>query len=91
MQLITPALGLHDISHAIFNAHLVSKSGPVISGNFHHMHDFTKSSIYYTEPFCRALLLTWKASYLLTSMCVHCVPLNRENKGANLIRPGNSG
>ncbi len=29
------ALGLHDISHAISNAHLVSKAGSVINGNFH--------------------------------------------------------
>ncbi len=43
MLLITPALGLHDISHAIFNAHLVSKAGPVISGNFHHVRDFTRA------------------------------------------------
>ncbi len=42
-------LGLHDISHAIFNAHLVSEAGPVISGNFHHVRDFTWSSIYHTE------------------------------------------
>ncbi len=27
-------LGLHDISHVIFNAHLVSKAGSVISGKF---------------------------------------------------------
>ncbi len=43
-------LGLHDISHAILNAHLVSKAGPVISGNFHNVHDFTWSSIYHTKP-----------------------------------------
>ncbi len=35
--------------HAIFNAHLVSKAGPVISGNFHHVRDFTWSSVYHTE------------------------------------------
>ncbi len=43
-------LGLHDISCAIFNAHLVSKAGPVISGNFHHVRDFTWRCIYHTEP-----------------------------------------
>ncbi len=43
-------LGLHDISRAIFNAHLVSKAGPVISGNFHHVRDFTWCCIYHTEP-----------------------------------------
>ncbi len=42
-------LGLHDISRAIFNAHLVSKAGPVISGNFHHVRDFTWRCIYHTE------------------------------------------
>ncbi len=31
------ALRLHDISHAISNAHLVSKAGSVINGNFHHV------------------------------------------------------
>ncbi len=36
--------------HAVFNAHLVSKAGPVISGNFHHVRDFTRSSIYNTNP-----------------------------------------
>ncbi len=38
------------MSHAIFNVHLVSKADPVISSNFHHVHDFTWSSIYHTEP-----------------------------------------
>ncbi len=36
-SLKTFGLGLHDISHAIFNAHLVSKGGSVISSNFHHV------------------------------------------------------
>ncbi len=30
-------VGQHDMSHAIFNARLVPKAGPVISGNFHHV------------------------------------------------------
>ncbi len=30
--------------------HLVSKAGPVISNNFHHVRDFTWNSIYHTEP-----------------------------------------
>ncbi len=38
------------MSHAIFNEHLVSKAGPVISSYFHHVRDFTWSSIYHTEP-----------------------------------------
>ncbi len=46
----TLSLGLYDMSHAIFNAHLVSKASPVIGGNFHHVCDFTWSSIYHTEP-----------------------------------------
>ncbi len=30
-------VGQHDMSHAIFNARLVPKAGPVISSNFHHV------------------------------------------------------
>ncbi len=38
------------MSHAIFNAHLVSKAGSVISVNFITCVDCTWSSIYHTEP-----------------------------------------
>ncbi len=41
---------MHDKYGAIFNAHLVSKAGSVISGKCHHVCDFILSSIYYTEP-----------------------------------------
>ncbi len=34
----------------LFNVHLVSKTGPVISNNFHHVRYFTWSSIYHREP-----------------------------------------
>ncbi len=46
-KLITlmPKLGLHNISHSIFKVHLASKAGSVISGNFHHVRNFTWSSI----------------------------------------------
>ncbi len=45
IMLVGCTVGLHDIWHVIFNAHLVSKARPVISGNFHYVRDFTWNSI----------------------------------------------
>lgn len=44
------SIGLYNILQAISNVYLVSKASPVISNNFHHVRDFTRSSIYNTEP-----------------------------------------
>ncbi len=44
-------LGLQDMLHAIFNAHLVSKAGTVISGNFHHVREIQVDN----EPSCTQL------------------------------------
>ncbi len=87
-------LGLHDMLHVIFNAHLVSKAGPVISGNFHHMRDVTWSSIYHTKPlFTDKLHKSWfimnmvpesiQNQNLTTSNCT-CV--NQSDRG---IMPAN--
>ncbi len=51
--------------HAISNAHLVSKAGPVISSNFHHVHDFTQSSIHSQWPMalCSKCCSVWNHAH----------------------------
>ncbi len=61
------------MSHAIFNAHLGSKAGPLISGNFHHVRDFTWSSIYHTEPLFTDKL---RKSWLLMNVVLRSLSVN---------------
>ncbi len=61
------------MSHVIFNAHLVRKAGPVISGNFHHVCDFTWRCSYHTEPLFTDKL---RKSRLIMNVVLHNFSMN---------------
>ncbi len=84
------AVGLHDISHVMINPHLVSKASPVISGNFHHVHDFTWSNIYYTEPLftdklCKSRLIMNHSKRQHNDTHVPCSLQSLHSKGIEMI------